>query len=161
MKKVVKVTRRKAVGLAVAASSVVVARASTTAKVKPSREVVQGIGGFFFKAKDPKKLAAWYDDNLGVTRTPESYDGTPWRAGPGVTVFAPFEAKTTYFGDAKYQWMINFRVRNLDRMAKQLRASGITVEVDPQAYPNGRFAKLNDPEGNPIQLWEPGAEDMK
>lgn len=55
--------------------------------------------------------------------------------------------------------MINFRVRDLDAMGKQLTAKGIKVEIDPETYPNGRFAKLNDPEGNPIQLWQPGGKD--
>ena len=59
----------------------------------------------------------------------------------------------------RLQWMINFRVRSLDKMAAQLRANGVAVEVDPEVYPNGRFAKLSDPEGNPIQLWEPGGVD--
>lgn len=119
-------------------------------------EKVEGVGGFFFRAKDPKKLAQWYEDNLGVTRVPDSYDKPAWRTEAGTTVFAPFEEKTEYFGDARLQWMINFRVRDLDAMATQLRAKGITVEIDPETYPNGRFAKLNDPEGNPIQLWQPG-----
>jgi len=62
---------------------------------------------------------------------------------------------TNYFGDARQAWMINFRVGNLDAMAAQLRAAGIEVTVDQADYPNGRFARLSDPEGNPIQLWEP------
>jgi glyoxylase I family protein len=73
-------------------------------------------------------------------------------AGP--TVFAPFPASTTYFGDARQSWMINLRVRNLDAVIAQLRTAGIVVEIDPELYPNGRFARLTDPEGNPIQLWE-------
>ena len=63
------------------------------------------------------------------------------------------------FGDPNQQWMINFRVRNLDKMAAQLRGNGIAVEVDPELYPNGRFAQLKDVEGNPIQLWQPGGKD--
>jgi len=78
-------------------------------------------------------------------------------AGP--TVFAPFPEKTEYFGDAKQSWMVNFRVRNLDAMTTQLRAAGIEVEVDLEEYPNGRFARLIDPEGNPIQLWQPSGRD--
>ncbi|MCK5744934.1 MAG: VOC family protein, partial [Oricola sp.] len=66
---------------------------------------------------------------------------------------------TSYFGDPKNQWMINFRVKDLDAMAAQLRAGGTTVEIDPEEYPNGRFAQLFDPEGNPIQLWQPGGCD--
>ena len=76
----------------------------------------------------------------------------------GFTVFAPFPNDTKYFGRPEQQFMINFRVRSLDAMVAQLRKAGITVTVDPQAYPNGRFARLHDPEGNPIELWEPKTE---
>jgi len=73
-------------------------------------------------------------------------------AGP--TAFAPFAAATKYFGRAEQQFMLNFRVRNLDAMVAQLRRAGITVAVDPEKYPNGVFARLADPEGNPIELWQ-------
>ena len=77
------------------------------------------------------------------------------RTEEGVTIFAPFKQDTSYFGDMRLQWMINFRIRDLDKMAAQLRANGVAVEIDPETYPNGRFAKIFDPEGNPIQLWQP------
>ena len=94
---------------------------------------------------------------------PENYDDPAWQQQAGPTAFAPFPEDTTYFGDpdkhpAKHpvqQWMINFRVANLDAMVAQLRAAGISVEIDPEPYPNGRFARLHDPEGNPIELWQP------
>lgn len=121
---------------------------------------VTGIGGFFFRAKDPKALAAWYEKNLGVNPVPDSYDGTPWRQEAGVTVFAPFKQDTGYFGDPAKQWMINFRVRDLDLMAAQLRSNGVLVEINPETFPNGRFARLHDPEGNPIELWEPAGDDQ-
>ena len=71
-------------------------------------------------------------------------------------MFAPFEKITDYFGNREKQFMLNFRVRDLDRMIAQLQAAGIDVRMDPASpYPNGRFAWLNDPEGNPIELWEP------
>ena len=110
-----------------------------------------GIGGFFFRAQDPKKLGAWYEENLGI-KMPVDYDTPPWRSEAGTTVFTPFAQDTKAFGDMKQQWMINFRVRSLDAMAAQLRAKGVKVEIDPQTYPNGRFGSLADPEGNPIQL---------
>ena len=59
------------------------------------------------------------------------------------------------FGHPDQQWMVNFRVRDLDAMVSQLRAADVVVEVDPERYPNGRFARLADPDGNPIQLWQP------
>lgn len=118
-------------------------------------ERVTGIGGFFFRATDPKALSEWYERHLGVSRTPETYAQEPWQQDAGPTVFGPFAKDTRYFGAAEQQWMINFRVRDLDAMVAQLRRAGIDVEVDPQSYPNGRFGRLKDPEGNPIQLWEP------
>lgn len=123
-------------------------------------EKVTGIGGVFFRAKDPDKLAQWYADNLGVDVVPKSYDEQPWKQAPGSTVFAPFSADTKYFGaDMNQQWMINFRVRDLDAMVAQLRANGNEVEVNEEDYPNGRFARVYDPEGTPVELWEPGGCD--
>ena len=75
--------------------------------------------------------------------------GVVGAAGP--CAFQPFPETTTYFGDHTKRWMVNFRVRNIDRMAAQLRAAGITVEIDPKLYPNGRFARLSDPE-RPVYL---------
>ncbi len=118
------------------------------------KEKVLGIGGVFFRAKDPRALAKWYEQNLGIDPTPTSYEQQPWMQEAGPTVFAPFSQKTTYFGDSTKVWMINLRVRDIDAMAAQLRQNGIEVTVDPETYPNGRFARLYDPEGNPIELWE-------
>lgn len=153
-------TRRAAVGLAVGAAATAQASAmGFTAKGEKAMERVDGIGGFFFRAKDPKALAKWYEDNLGILPVPSKYDMPAWETEAGTTVFAPFPKDTSYFGDPNQQWKINFRVRDLDKMAAQLRANGTTVEVDPETYPNGRFAQLRDPEGNPIELWQP--EDKK
>lgn len=115
---------------------------------------VEGIGGFFFRARDPEALAKWYAEHLGVDPVPADYGLTPWIQREGPTVLAPFPSETDYWAGGK-QWMINFRVPDLDGLAGQLRAAGIAVVVDPQEYPNGRFATIADPEGNPIQLWEP------
>jgi predicted enzyme related to lactoylglutathione lyase len=150
-------TRRTAIGAALAGMAAVAATAEEEEGTEMER--VTGIGGFFFRAKDPKKLAEWYERNLGVTPVPGDYDAAPWRTSAGTTIFAPFPEDTSYFGERRLQWMINFRVRDLDRMASQLRANGIEVEMDSEVYPNGRFAKLSDPEGNPIQLWQPGGKD--
>jgi len=154
------VTRRRAIRVALAGAASVVAGPARGQGPGPNgMERVQGIGGFFFRAKDPKQLAAWYEANLGVTGVPANYDTLPWRTRAGTTIFAPFKEDTSYFGDRRFQWMINFRVRDLEKMAAQLRERGIAVEVDPEVYPNGRFARLSDPEGNPIQLWQPGGKD--
>jgi glyoxylase I family protein len=118
-------------------------------------ERVSGIGGFFFRGRDPEALARWYDRHLGVQRTPPDYVSPCWTQEEGPTVFEPFPADTDYFRDPSKAWMLNFRVRNLEAMVAQLRSAGIEVEVDPQEYPNGRFARLVDPEGNPVALWQP------
>lgn len=118
-------------------------------------ERAQGIGGFFFRADDPDALSAWYAEHLGVTAPPASYGGQVWVQDAGPTAFAPFGAEHAEgqpVGPAG--WGINFRVGDLDAMVAQLRDAGITVEVDPEAYPIGRFAQLHDPEGNAVQLWE-------
>jgi predicted enzyme related to lactoylglutathione lyase len=118
-------------------------------------ERVHGIGGVFFRARDPEVLARWYQDHLGVALTPRDYEQRPWWPEGGPTAFQPFAADTEYFGNAEQAWMVNFRVRNLGAMVKQLEAAAITVTVDPIEYPNGKFARLQDPEGNPVELWEP------
>jgi glyoxylase I family protein len=118
-------------------------------------EKVIGIGGFFFRAKDPKALALWYQQHLGILTIPTSDGETSWQQEAGATAFAPFPETSKYFGDAQKVWMLNFRVRDLDKMAAQLQAAGTEVKIDPQSYPYGRFARLHDPEGNPIELWQP------
>ena len=137
-----------------AASTPMPATAPPTAPVAPA-EKVQGIGGFFFRAADPKMLGRWYFENLGIAMAPTSKDDTPWRTEAGVTAFTPFSKTSKYLGPPTQAWMMNFRVRDLDRMVAQLRARGVDVEVDAESYPYGRFARLHDPEGNPIELWQP------
>jgi glyoxylase I family protein len=107
------------------------------------------IGGVFFRAKDPDALTAWYTNHLGVT-----VGGMPWQQVAGPMVFAPFAADTTYFS-ADRQWMVNFRVDDLTALIASLRAAGIVVETRADWDGEwGRFARIHDPEGNPIELWE-------
>jgi glyoxylase I family protein len=127
----------------------------TPAANHSAKETVTGIGGFFFRAQDPKALGQWYQDHLGISVTPQKINDPVWTQEAGQTVFSPFPETTKYFGDVTKQWMMNFRVGDMDKMAAQLEAAGITVKVDPTTYPNGRFAHLHDPEGNPIELWQP------
>ena len=116
---------------------------------------VTGIGGFFFRAADPQGLAAWYLRHLGVG-APEGAFVWDQRAGP--TVFAPFAADTDYFA-ADRRWMLNLRVDDLDGLIASLSAAGVIVTTKPEwnAPGVGRFARIHDPEGNPIELWEPEA----
>jgi predicted enzyme related to lactoylglutathione lyase len=123
-------------------------------------ERVTGIGGIFFKAQDPEKLQAWYQQNLGIA---PSADGTPifeWREreNPDAlasTVWAPFPADTNYFEPSTAPFMFNYRVRNLDAMLAQLRAAGATVDEKMHVMEFGRFGWAMDPEGNRFELWEP------
>lgn len=115
---------------------------------------VTGIGGFFFRARDPQKLAAWYETHLGV----DNIASTVWRQQEGPTILAPFALDTDYFGRPEQQWLINFRVDDLDAMMADLKAAGIAVETRAEWDSEvGRFCRIHDPEGNPIELWEPSA----
>ena len=124
--------------------------------VAPAAEMekVTGIGGLFFRAHDPKALGLWYQQHLGISLIPSSEGDPVWEQEAGPTAFAPFPETSKYFGDAQKVWMLNFRVRDLDKMAAQLRAAGIEIKIYPPD-PTGRFARVHDPEGNPIELWQP------
>jgi len=114
-------------------------------------EKVTGIGGVFFRARDPEALGKWYTDHLGLNIL-----NPIWMQEAGPTAFAAFEQDTKYFGRPDQQWMINFRVTDLDAMIKQLEAADIAVETrDEWDSEVGRFARIHDPEGNPVELWEP------
>ncbi len=108
-----------------------------------------GIGGIFFRAADTSVLGDWYRTHLGVT------DFWDQQAGP--TVFAPFQQDSDYFPRDR-QWMINFRVDDLTGLIAQLQAANIAVETRPDEWDTpetGRFARIADPEGNQIELWQP------
>lgn len=120
-----------------------------------------GLGGVFFKAHDPKALAAWYAEQLGVRMADE---GSIVFEGPdsaGMTVFAPFSTDTKYFGDGPQQWMVNFRVDDLDALLAKLESAGVRVDMKREEYPFGRFGWIWDPEGNRIELWEPAPKAEK
>ena len=125
------------------------------------RQRVTGIGGFFFKARDPEALGRWYTTHLGVDPAPESYEVSSWWQQAGPTVVAAMDGDSEHFGAVGGSWSLNFRVADLDAMVTQLRDSGIAVEVDPETYPNGRSATSNDPEGNVLQLWQPDGADRR
>ena len=131
------------------------ATVGTSGVAAATKERVLGLGGFFFRSHDPKALAKWYELHLGINPTPADYGEPVWQQAAGPTVFAPFPMDTKYFGSPQQAWMVNFRVRDLDAMVAQLRAANIAVDVDSATYPNGRFARLHDPDGNPVELWEP------
>lgn len=115
--------------------------------------LVDGIGGVFFRANDPASLGAWYHTHFGIPADPMT-DG-PWFPGPGPTVFAAFDADTEYFGGDQ-RHMLNFRITDLDAFCAGLAAGG-HPEVKPRETMDGigEFAWIQDPEGNRIELWQP------
>jgi predicted enzyme related to lactoylglutathione lyase len=121
-------------------------------------EQVTGIGGIFFKAQNPARVASWYREHLGI-QAEDGHADFAWREKDrpqelGRTVWSIFPTNTPYFGSSSAPFMINYRVANLDRMLEQLRRSGVAVEK-VEDYDYGRFAWITDPEGNRIELWEP------
>ena len=124
---------------------------------------VTGIGGIFFRASDPAALTEWYRTHLQIGAGCGAVPGaTPdpwtWQTQAGPVVFAPFAADTDYFA-ANRQWMLNLRVERLDAMILALREAGIAVETRAEwdDAGAGRFGRIHDPEGNPIELWEPAS----
>jgi len=112
---------------------------------------VLGVGGIFFRSNDPAALSAWYKLHLGVGG---KYG--LWQQAEGPLVFAPFASDTDYF-PADKQWMLNFRVSDLDGLLGELRQAGIEAITKPEwnSPETGRFARIHDPEGNAVELWEP------
>lgn len=124
---------------------------------------VLGMGGLFFRAKDPEALTAWYREHLGIgAGCNADGEGEPdewfWQTQGGPMVFAPFKADTDYFAADK-AFMICLRVRDLEGMLEQLNAAGIAIvtKAEWDTPETGRFARIHDPEGNAIELWEPPA----
>ncbi len=121
-------------------------------------EKVTGIGGIFFRVREPEKISAWYQQHLGIS-VKDGHADFVWREHErpdqiGRTVWSVFPTDTDYFGPSRPAFMINYRVENLERMLAQLRRDGVTVEK-VEEYDYGRFAWITDPEGNRIELWEP------
>ena len=125
---------------------------------------VTGIGGLFFRSRDPKALGAWYKEHLevgaGCNNTGSGeVDEWSWLTVGGPVVFAPFKADTDYF-PADRAYMLNLKVDGIDALLDRLRAAGIEVATKAEwdSAETGRFARIHDPEGNPIELWQPPAD---
>ena len=114
-----------------------------------------GVGGVFLKARDPKALAAWYAKNLGIDQTEEGSLVFDSFNPPGMTVFAHFPEGTNYFGEGSQQAMVNFRVDDLDKMLERLAAANVVIDPNRMEFSYGRFAWIQDPEGNRVELWDP------
>ena len=124
---------------------------------------VTGLGGIFFKAKDPSAMYEWYEKHLGIQREADGSGSMfHWRdaADPektGMTVWSIFPQDTKYFEPSTAPFMMNYRVENLDELLKALREEGVTI-AKAEEHEYGKFAWVIDPEGNRIELWEPPKE---
>jgi len=115
-----------------------------------------GIGGVFFRAEDPQRTMEWYRRHLGLN-IDESY-GTSFESSGGFTAWSPFAAGTDYFGAADQQFMINYRVADLEGLLEQLVDEGVEIAVPLKAYEYGKFAHVVDCDGRRVELWEPDDE---
>ena len=120
---------------------------------------VTGIGGIFFKCKDPKMITSWYQQHLGLNTNP--YGATfHWYEGfdnniKAQTQWSPFSETTKYFEPSSKEFMINYRVENLEALVEELKQAGVTIVDSIESYDYGKFIHILDPEGNKIELWEP------
>ncbi len=120
---------------------------------------VTGIGGILFKCKDPKKMTAWYEKNLGLTTNPygatfewyEAADNTK----KGQTQWTPFAETSKYFEPSGRDFMINYRVENLEALVEELKKEGVTITDKIETVDYGKFVHIIDVEGNKVELWEP------
>jgi predicted enzyme related to lactoylglutathione lyase len=126
---------------------------------------ITGIGGVFFKTQDPKKLAEWYKQHLGLDL--EAWGGAIMRwpndkaDDKGVTVWHTAPADTKWFSPSESSFMINYRVDNMEEMLSQLKVGSIEIVKGPEYHENGVFAWIMDPAGNKLELWEPMAWNEK
>jgi len=126
---------------------------------------VTGIGGIFFKTSDPQKTKDWYQKHLGIQC--DEYGTTfEWRKAEdankkGYTAWNPFDDKTDYFGNSKQEFMINYRVENIEELVKQLEAEGVKIVDKIESYEYGKFVHIEDPNGHRIELWEPIDEEFE
>jgi predicted enzyme related to lactoylglutathione lyase len=128
-----------------------------TDQVKMKR--VTGIGGIFFKCKDPAKTREWYQKHLGLNTNQYGTVFEWWQGADstkkGFTQWGPFGEKTKYFEPSTKEFMINYRVENLEALVEELKKEGVTItdKIEPVEY--GKFVHIMDPEGNKLELWEP------
>ena len=120
---------------------------------------VTGIGGIFFKCKDPNKMKEWYKEHLGMD-TNQYGASFEWRQDndptkKGTTQWSPFSETTKYFDPSTKDFMINYRVDNLEALVEELKKENVTIVDKIETYDYGKFVHILDPEGNKIQLWEP------
>lgn len=123
---------------------------------------VTGIGGIFFKSKDPEKIKEWYKTHLGLN-TDQYGAGFRWfeaddPSKKGFTQWSPFDEKTEYFNPSQREFMINYRVDNLEALVEELKKAGVIIVDSIETYEYGKFIHIMDIEGNKVELWEPNQE---
>jgi predicted enzyme related to lactoylglutathione lyase len=128
-------------------------------KTPISMKRVTGIGGVFFKCKDPKQVSEWYQKHLGLPANEygamfEWYE-SPDSSSKAMTQWTPFSDKTKYFEPSTKEFMINYRVENLEALIVELKNEGVTILDEMETYDYGKFVHILDPEGNKVELWEP------
>jgi len=120
---------------------------------------VTGIGGIFFKCNDPEKMKSWYGQHLGLVTNEYGsvfeFRKTDHPDQKAYTVWSPFEADTSYFKPSEKEFMVNYRVENLEELVKELKDKGVEIVDDIEEFEYGKFIHILDPEGNKIELWEP------
>lgn len=139
-------------------------KAITTPQTHKTQKMkkVTGIGGIFFKCKDPNKMKEWYQKHLGLDTNPygasfewyEAADSTK----KGLTQWTPFPENTKYFEPSQREFMINYRVENLEALVEELKKEGVTIVDKIESYDYGKFVHILDAEGNKVELWEPAGE---
>jgi len=127
--------------------------------IESKNKKVTGIGGIFFKCKDAEKMRSWYGQNLGLT-TNEYGSMFEFREADnpdkiGYLQWSPFSEKTNYFEPSEKEFMINYRVENIEKLVDELRKNGVTILDSIESYEYGKFVHILDPENNKIELWEP------
>ena len=131
-----------------------------TKENKTKMTKVTGIGGIFFKCKDPKKMTEWYQKNLGLNTNPYGGATFEWYEGAdstkkGQTQWQPFPESTKYFEPSTKDFMINYRVVNLEALVEELKKNGVTIVDTIETGDFGKFIHILDAEGNKVELWEP------
>lgn len=137
-----------------------------TKQNKTATGKVTGIGGIFFKCKDPKKMTEWYSQNLGLETNPWGGATIKWHEGydstrKGQTEWQPFPDSTKYFEPSSKDFMIDYRVSNLEALVKEFKKNAVTIVDTMQIVDFGKFIHILDPEGNKVELWEPIDKGLK
>jgi predicted enzyme related to lactoylglutathione lyase len=127
--------------------------------MQDNKPQVTGIGGVFFRCKDPDEIKKWYGENLGlaVNQYGSSFEFRNAHRQDEINYlqWSPFKEDTDYFDPSKKEFMVNYRVQNIEALVENLKAAGVTVVDKIETYEYGKFVHILDPEGNKLELWEP------